>query len=116
MPYHLQELGYSNISALTSWLLFAYSAGIFVCEPRPTGLTVLSLTNAAIIPVAYFFNKYPYRRGPLIVAVLALEVGLILFMLIQPYSVMVISRFIQGAASAIVWSGMRLRRGASRWC
>lgn len=63
------------------------------------------LTTLAIIPVAYFFNKYPYRRGPLIVAVLALEVGLILFMLIQPYPVMVISRFIQGAASAVVWSG-----------
>jgi MFS family permease len=41
----------------------------------------------------------------MIAAVLALELGLILFMLIQPYPVMVISRFIQGAASAVVWSG-----------
>jgi MFS family permease len=148
LPYRLQALNYTNISALTSYLLLAYSAGIFVCacgvspskhalmcsvpstlahsarsaqfarsarfarSPRsarlPNTCASYPLTptpSLAIFPVAYFFHRYPYRRGPMIAAVLALELGLILFMLIQPYPVMVISRFIQGAASAVVWSG-----------
>ncbi|WVQ95955.1 hypothetical protein IAU59_003054 [Kwoniella sp. CBS 9459] len=87
LPYRLQSLGYKNISALTSWLLFAYSIGIFICT----------------LPVAYFFHKYPYRRGPLVVAILVLEVALALFTAINSYWVMVLSRFIQGAASTIVW-------------
>nr|XP_018260404.1 uncharacterized protein I303_07322 [Kwoniella dejecticola CBS 10117]OBR82562.1 hypothetical protein I303_07322 [Kwoniella dejecticola CBS 10117] len=89
LPYRLQALNYSNISALTSWLLFAYSIGIFLCT----------------LPVAYFFHKYPYRRSPLIVAVLVLEVAVVLFMTINAYWVMVLSRFIQGASSTVVWSG-----------
>ncbi|WWC92718.1 uncharacterized protein L201_007677 [Kwoniella dendrophila CBS 6074] len=88
LPYRLQVLNYHNISALTSWLLFAYSIGILVCT----------------LPVAYFFHKYPYRRSPLIVAVLVLEVAVILFMTINAYWVMVLSRFIQGASSTVVWS------------
>ncbi|WRT69613.1 uncharacterized protein IL334_006602 [Kwoniella shivajii] len=88
LPYRLQALNYTNISALTSWLLFAYSIGIFICT----------------MPVAYFFHKYPYRRSPLIVAVLVLEVAVVLFMTIKAYWVMVLSRFIQGAASTVVWS------------
>nr|XP_019009454.1 uncharacterized protein I206_06103 [Kwoniella pini CBS 10737]OCF48235.1 hypothetical protein I206_06103 [Kwoniella pini CBS 10737] len=89
LPYRLQALNYTNISALTSWLLFAYSIGIFLCT----------------LPVAYFFHKYPYRRSPLIVAVIVLEVAVVLFMTINAYWVMVLSRFIQGASSTVVWSG-----------
>ncbi|WVR08153.1 hypothetical protein IAU60_005199 [Kwoniella sp. DSM 27419] len=88
LPYRLQALGYDNISALTSWLLFAYSIGIFICT----------------LPVAYFFHKYPYRRTPLVVAIIVLEVALVLFTVINTYWVMVLSRFIQGASSTIVWS------------
>ncbi|OXG80543.1 hypothetical protein C348_03667 [Cryptococcus neoformans Gb118] len=88
LPYRLQAMGYSNVSALTSWLLFAYSIGIFLCT----------------LPVAYFFHKYPFRRIPLIVAVIVLELSLILFMLATPYWAMVISRFLQGASSTVVWS------------
>ncbi|WVW87013.1 hypothetical protein I302_109069 [Kwoniella bestiolae CBS 10118] len=88
LPYRLQSLNYTNISTLTSWLLFAYSIGIFICT----------------LPVAYFFHKYPYRRSPLIFAVLALDVAVILFMTINTYWVMVLSRFIQGASSTVVWS------------
>lgn len=82
-------MGYSNVSALTSWLLFAYSIGIFLCT----------------LPVAYFFHKHPFRRIPLIVAVIILELSLILFMLATPFWAMVISRFLQGASSTVVWSG-----------
>lgn len=31
LPFRLQQLEYHNISELTSWLLFAYSLGIFLC-------------------------------------------------------------------------------------
>ncbi|WWD20223.1 hypothetical protein CI109_104699 [Kwoniella shandongensis] len=88
LPYRLQAMNYTNISSLTSWLLFAYSAGILVCT----------------LPVAWFFHKYPYRRNPLVGAILVLQGSLVLFMLAKPYWVMVVSRFLQGAASTIVWS------------
>ncbi|ORY34786.1 major facilitator superfamily domain-containing protein [Naematelia encephala] len=88
LPYRLEALGYSNISSLTSWLFFSYSMGIFL----------------ATFPVAYFFHKYPYRRVPLIVGVLLLEVSLVLFMAIRPYWVMVVTRFMQGACSTVVWT------------
>ncbi|RXK41833.1 hypothetical protein M231_00832 [Tremella mesenterica] len=87
VPYRLQELHYNNVSTLTSWLLFAYSFGIFF----------------ASLPVAYFFHIYPYRRIPLIVAVLVLEGSFVLFILVKPFWVMVISRFLQGVSSAVVW-------------
>ncbi|ODO12109.1 hypothetical protein I350_00895 [Cryptococcus amylolentus CBS 6273] len=87
LPYRLQSLNYSNISSLTSWLLFAYSAGIFTCT----------------LPVSYFFHRYPYRRAPLIGAVFTMMLALLLFMLAEPYWCMVLSRFVQGAASTVVW-------------
>jgi predicted MFS family arabinose efflux permease len=43
------------------------------------------------------------------VAVLVLEVGLVLFMLFTPFWVMVLSRFLMGAASTVVWSGESIR-------
>lgn len=71
-----------------TWLLFAYSAGIFVCT----------------FPVAFFFHRYPFRRGPLIVAVVIMELSFIMFMLANPYWCMIVSRFLQGACSCVVWS------------
>jgi len=56
-------------------------------------------------PVAYLCDKYPWRRGPLLFAVIILEGALVMFMLCTPYWVMVVSRFLMGAASTIVWSG-----------
>ncbi|KAL1406570.1 hypothetical protein Q8F55_008276 [Vanrija albida] len=88
IPYHLQDLGHENVSALTSWLLFAYSAGIFI----------------STFPVAYFFHRYPVRRMPLVVAVLIMEGSFVLFMVAKPYWCMVLSRVIQGACSAVVWT------------
>lgn len=82
-------MGYSNVSALTAWLLFAYSMGILICT----------------LPVAYFFHKYPFRRIPLVIAVIVLELALVLFMLANPFWAMVVSRFLQGASSTVVWSG-----------
>ncbi|CAD6570457.1 MAG: hypothetical protein TREMPRED_005852 [Tremellales sp. Tagirdzhanova-0007] len=88
LPYRLEQLKYTNISALTSWLLFAYSIGIFLFS----------------FPIAYFFDRYPWRREPLVVAIIVLEGALILFMLVTPFWLMVVSRFLMGAASTVVWS------------
>lgn len=89
LPYRLEDLGYDNIASLTSWLLFAYSAGIFV----------------GTFPTAWFFHRYPVRRGPLVAAVLIMIGSCILFMLPNNYTAMVISRVIQGLSSCIVWTG-----------
>lgn len=42
-------------------------------------------------------------------AVLILEGALVLFMLCTPYWVMVVSRFLMGAASSVVWTGNSAR-------
>jgi len=68
----------------------------------------LSLSSSVFVvtfPVAYLCDKYPWRRGPLLFAVIILEGALVMFMLCTPYWVMVVSRFLMGAASTIVWSG-----------
>ncbi|WVR08154.1 hypothetical protein IAU60_005200 [Kwoniella sp. DSM 27419] len=88
LPYRLQELGYTNVSGLVSWLLFAYAIGIGIF----------------ILPVGFIFHRYPYRRGPMVIAVLALMVAIILFMTINAYWVMVLSRFLQGAISTVIWT------------
>ncbi|WVQ82530.1 hypothetical protein IAT38_004659 [Cryptococcus sp. DSM 104549] len=88
LPYRLQAMGYGNVSGLTSWLLFSYSMGILVFT----------------FPAAYIFHKYPYRRSPLILAILVLQGSLILFMLATPYWAMILSRVMQGASNAVVWS------------
>lgn len=88
LPFRLQALGHTGIAGKMTWLLFAYSAGIFVCT----------------FPVAFFFHRYPFRRGPLIVAVVIMEGSFLMFMLANPYWCMIISRFIQGACSCVVWS------------
>jgi MFS family permease len=82
-------MGYTNVAALMSWLLFAYSAGIFI----------------STFPVAFFFHRYPWRRGPLVIAVLVMEGSFLLFMFAKPYWAMVLSRVIQGACSCVVWTG-----------
>lgn len=88
LPYRLQALGHTGIAGKMTWLLFAYSAGIFICT----------------FPVAFFFHRYPFRRGPLIVAVLVMEGSFVMFMLANPYWCMIVSRFLQGACSCVVWS------------
>ncbi|GMK53847.1 hypothetical protein CspeluHIS016_0104330 [Cutaneotrichosporon spelunceum] len=88
LPFRLADMGMSNIAALTSWLLFAYSAGIFV----------------GTFPTAWFFHKYPVRRGPLIAAVLIMIVSCITFMIPKHFAAMFISRFVQGLSSCIMWT------------
>ena len=39
-------------------------------------------------------------------AVVILEGAMILFMLVKPYGIMIVARVLQGAAAAVVFSGM----------
>ncbi|TYJ56247.1 hypothetical protein B9479_003092 [Cryptococcus floricola] len=88
LPYRLQDLGYSDVSSLTAWLLLAYSVGMVVCA----------------FPVAYYFHKYPHRRWPLIVAVIGMILATILFMLGRPFWTMVVARALVGIFSAVIWT------------
>ncbi|BEJ14958.1 hypothetical protein CspHIS471_0407250 [Cutaneotrichosporon sp. HIS471] len=88
LPYRLAEMGLTNIASLTSWLLFAYSAGIFI----------------GTFPTAWFFHKYPVRRGPLVAAVLIMIVSCITFMIPKHFAAMFVSRFVQGLSSCIMWT------------
>ncbi|ODN95222.1 hypothetical protein L198_04610 [Cryptococcus wingfieldii CBS 7118] len=69
LPYRLQDLGYSDISTLTSWILLAYSGGIVSCT----------------LPVSYIFHRHPYRRWPLVGAVIGMLLAMVLFMLGKLY-------------------------------
>ncbi len=89
LPYRLTDMGLSNIASLTSWLLFGYSAGVFI----------------GTFPTAWFFHRYPVRRGPLVAAVLIMIASAITFMLPQHFAAMFISRFVQGLSSCIMWTG-----------
>ncbi|WOO83202.1 putative MFS-type transporter2 [Vanrija pseudolonga] len=93
IPFHLEKLGYDNLSSRTGYLLFAYSGGILI----------------ATFPVAYFFHRYRWRRGPLIIAVFVMEASFIMFMLGNHYVAMIMGRILQGACSCVVWTvGMAL--------
>lgn len=87
MPFQLQKLGYSAVSALTGWLLFAYSAGL-----------VLST-----IPIAMFSERYSTRRVPLILGLVILLGSQVMLMEAPIYAVMCIARVLQGIGSSMVW-------------
>ncbi|KAF5377253.1 hypothetical protein D9615_006365 [Tricholomella constricta] len=87
MPFHLQTLGYSRVSALSGWLLFAYSAGL-----------VLST-----IPIAVFSESYSMRRTPLIIGLVILLGSQVMLMEAPIYAVMCIARVLQGVGSSMVW-------------
>ncbi|EPS99595.1 hypothetical protein FOMPIDRAFT_1124177 [Fomitopsis schrenkii] len=87
IPFQLESLGYTGVSGLVGWLLFAYSAGIVVFTP----------------PTAHLSEKYNNRQIPLIVGLVALIGAQIMFMLAPAYWLMVIARLLQGLSSTVVW-------------
>ncbi|KAG5353883.1 hypothetical protein C0989_001136 [Termitomyces sp. Mn162] len=72
MPFHLEQLGYRRVSALTGWLLFAYSAGLVLSTP----------------PIAVFSERYNTRRMPLIIGLLLLVGSQVMLMEAPTYAVM----------------------------
>ncbi|KIJ68771.1 hypothetical protein HYDPIDRAFT_107017 [Hydnomerulius pinastri MD-312] len=87
MPFQLENLGYRNVSALTGWLLCAYSAGL-----------VLST-----IPIAIYSERSLSRRTPLITGLIALLGAQVMLMEAPNYAVMAIARALQGVSSSMVW-------------
>ncbi|KAF8167837.1 MFS general substrate transporter [Crassisporium funariophilum] len=87
MPFHLERLGYSNVSALTGWLLFAYSAGLVI----------------STIPIAMLSERYNARQLPLVFGLLILLASQALLMEAPNYPVMCIARILQGIGSSMVW-------------
>ncbi|KIY45220.1 MFS general substrate transporter [Fistulina hepatica ATCC 64428] len=86
-PFQLEKLGYTNVSELMGWLLFAYSAGL----------------TAATIPAAFLSEHYNSRQWPLILGLILLIGSLIMMMEAPSYAVMCVARVIQGLSSSLVW-------------
>ncbi|KAF7967037.1 hypothetical protein HWV62_35996 [Athelia sp. TMB] len=71
LPFRLESLGYTKVSSLTGWLLFAYSGGL-----------VLST-----IPIALYSERYAQRWWPLISGLVVLLAAQILLMEAPNYAV-----------------------------
>lgn len=87
IPFRLETLGYNEPSALTGWLLVAYSSGLVCATP----------------PLAFLAERYWSRRRPLTISLIILAVSQVLFMEAPNFAIMVVSRCIQGMSSAAVW-------------
>ncbi|KZT67652.1 MFS general substrate transporter [Daedalea quercina L-15889] len=87
IPFQLEDLGYSGVSGLVGWLLFAYSAGVVIFTP----------------PVAHFSEKYNNRQIPLVGGLIAILGAQIMFMLAPAYWLMIIARLLQGLSSTVIW-------------
>jgi len=87
IPFQLERLKYHKVSALTGWLLCAYSAGL-----------VLST-----IPIAMYSERTTSRRTPLVIGLIALLASQVLFMEAPNYALMAIARALQGISSSMVW-------------
>ncbi|KAG6814450.1 hypothetical protein H0H92_007454 [Tricholoma furcatifolium] len=94
MPFHLEQLGYNDVSALTGWLLFAFSE---LGGSKSAGLVL------ANIPIAVFSERYGTRKWPLIIGLLVFSGSQVMLMEAPTYAVMCIARFIQGVSSAVIW-------------
>ncbi|KAF9061013.1 major facilitator superfamily domain-containing protein [Rhodocollybia butyracea] len=87
LPFQLEKLGYAAPSVLTSWLLFAYCAGLVF----------------STIPVAMVSERYELRQLPLVCGVLVLIGSQIMLMEAPVYWLMCLARVLQGTGSAMVW-------------
>ncbi|KAL5534540.1 hypothetical protein ACEPAG_1003 [Sanghuangporus baumii] len=87
VPFQLEKLGYGSPSALTGWLLFAYSIALVIVSPI----------------CSWFSEKYQMRRSPMLWGLLSLTGSLVMFMEAPNYPVMIIARILQGISSCVVW-------------
>ncbi|KDR85264.1 hypothetical protein GALMADRAFT_52881 [Galerina marginata CBS 339.88] len=98
MPFHLEQLGYSNVAALTGWLLFAYASSF----PK-SALTLFFTVLTATIPIAMFSERYRAKKFPLIFGLLVLVASQVMLMEAPTYVVMCVARILQGFGSSMVW-------------
>ncbi|KAL4068371.1 major facilitator superfamily domain-containing protein [Scleroderma yunnanense] len=86
IPFQLEHLNYTNVSALTGWLLCAYVR------------TLLST-----IPIAFYAEVWSSRQWPLLIGQLSLIGSQVLLMYAPNFAVMAIARIFQGISSSMVW-------------
>ena len=120
MPFQLEKLGYSGVSALVGWLSFAYvrdshSSGTTIDGVQSAGLVICSfklfllpqsfptIFHAATIPTAIFSERYNNRRIPMIAGVIIVIGSQIMLMEAPVYAVMCVARVLQGIGSSVVW-------------
>ncbi|BGP39393.1 hypothetical protein JCM10449v2_003331 [Rhodotorula kratochvilovae] len=88
IPYHLQDLGYSDVEGKTSWLIAAFAAGLIVSSP----------------PCAWLGAHYKNRRWPLLAGLLFMAGAQVLFMEVDNYLAMVVARVLQGCSGTVLWT------------
>ncbi|KAF9243771.1 MFS general substrate transporter [Melanogaster broomeanus] len=87
IPFQLENLGFHGVSALTGWLLCAYSAGLVI----------------STIPIAMYSERSTSRRTPLVIGLIALLSAQVLLMEAPNYALMAVARALQGISSSMVW-------------
>ncbi|KAI1786300.1 MFS general substrate transporter [Ganoderma leucocontextum] len=87
IPFRLQDLGYTDVSSLVGWLLFAYSAALVISTP----------------PIAYLSERFKNRRIPLLCGLVALIGSQIMLMEAPTYWVMALARVVQGVSASVIW-------------
>ena len=106
LPFRLEALGYSGVSSLVGWLLFA-----FVCATQ-TPLHIMDAYCSVLksgglvvstIPIAMFSERYKTRRMPLIIGLVGLLGSQVMLMEAPNYGVMCLARVLQGISSSVVW-------------
>jgi DHA1 family solute carrier family 18 vesicular amine transporter 1/2 len=107
LPFRLEALGYSGVSSLVGWLLFA-----FVCAPRRAPRIIeayyFSVSKSgglviSTIPVAMLSERYKTRRVPFIIGTVTLLGSQVMLMEAPSYGIMCLARVLQGISSSMVW-------------
>jgi predicted MFS family arabinose efflux permease len=80
-PFRLYELGYSNVSSLTGWLISAYAAGLIIGSPF----------------AGWLGEAMDNRRTPLLINLLIMIGTIIMFMFSRTFELLIISRILQCA-------------------
>lgn len=107
LPFHLEYLGYSGVSSLVGYLLFAYSGGlvICVCLKQPSFVQINGQSTFAATPVIVWISeRWTSRQAPLISGLVALICSQVMLMEARAYWVMAVARVIQGMSSSMVWT------------
>jgi DHA1 family solute carrier family 18 vesicular amine transporter 1/2 len=107
LPFRLEALGYSGVSSLVGWLLFA-----FVCIHRHASRIIkayyFSVSKSgglvvSTIPVAMLSERYKTRRVPFIIGTVTLLGSQVMLMEAPSYGIMCFARILQGISSSMVW-------------
>ncbi|MBW0504801.1 hypothetical protein O181_044516 [Austropuccinia psidii MF-1] len=88
LPFRLRSLGYHNVSERSSYLVAAYAAGLIISS----------------VPIGILGEMVKSRKLPLLFCLLFLVGSLLLFWLCKSFSVLVVSRILQGFSGTGLWT------------